>query len=215
MIALQHVSKRYKTVHALNDISLEVKRGECIVIQGPSGSGKTTLLRLIAGLEIPDEGEIYIAGERVSAPGFVTPPHTRDIGFVFQRSALWPHMTVTQNLYFVMHKVTKEDKPKIVQQLLDQTHLEKLAQRYPHQLSGGEARRVAIARAIAVGPKILLLDEPLTSLDPELQESLLSLIFDYVRRAKATMLYVTHIAKEAESVGGKIIYLKDGQVMAE
>jgi len=213
MIILRQVTKCYGPVTAINDLTLEVSSGEMVVVQGPSGSGKTTLLRLIAGLEIPDQGLIYIAGKEVSSPTRATPPYTRGIGFVFQRSALWPHMTVSQNIHFAMHKTSRARDAHHLEQLLKQTELRKLANRFPGQLSGGEARRVALARALASKPNILLLDEPLTSLDPDLKMYLLEVIHNYIEKTKATMLYVTHIADEAMQFGGRLISMQSGQLV--
>jgi ABC-type sugar transport system ATPase subunit len=214
MIALLQVTKNYGSVISLDGVSLAVSPGETVVIRGPSGSGKTTLLRLIAGLEIPTQGQIFIAGEQVSSPSGVKPPYKRSIGFVFQRSALWPHMTVMQNIYFVMDRMPKLQAEEHLNQLLEQTALQELANRYPNQLSGGEARRVALARALAANPKILLMDEPLTNLDPDIKEHLLGLIRGYIAKTNTTLLYVTHIADEEGQVGGRVIHLQAGRVVA-
>jgi len=213
MINLYQVTKNYGPVIALDDVSLEISAGETLVIQGPSGSGKTTLLRLIAGLETPTQGQIQIAGEQVSSPSGLTPAYTRGIGFVFQRSALWPHMTVMQNIRFAMSSMSRPQSAELGEQLLEQMALKELANRYPSQLSGGEARRVALARALAANPNILLLDEPLTSLDPDLKERLLELIRGYVTETKTTLLYVTHIADEAGQVGGRLVHMQAGRVV--
>lgn len=214
MIALHQVTKNYGSVISLDGVSLVVSAGEAVVIRGPSGSGKTTLLRLIAGLEIPTRGQIYIAGEQVSSPSEVMPPYKRSIGFVFQRSALWPHMTVMQNICFVMARMPKLQAEARLNQLLEQTALQGLANRYPYQLSGGEARRVALARALATNPKILLMDEPLINLDADIKEHLLGLIRSYVAKTNTTLLYVTHIADEGGQVGGRVIHLQAGRVVA-
>jgi len=213
MISLKQVTKTYASIRALEDINLEIADGETLVIQGPSGSGKTTLLRLIAGLEIPNLGEIYIDGERVSSPEQLFPTYKRGIGFVFQRSALWPHMTVSQNIQFAMYQETKTEAKVSLVKLLEVTELQSLANRYPQQLSGGEARRVAIARALAARPRILLLDEPLTSLDPDLHTRLLDKIQEYTKQANATLLYVTHVVEEAKQVAGRLVRLERGRVV--
>ena len=213
MIALRQVTKSYNSVTALDNVSLDISSGETVVIQGPSGSGKTTLLHLIAGLEIPTQGQIHIDRELVSSPSGVTPAYTRGIGFVFQRSALWPHMTVMQNIHFVMNSISKPQAAELLEKLLEQMALKELTNRYPSQLSGGEARRVALARALATNPDILLLDEPLTSLDPDLKERLLRVIHDYAKKTNATLLYVTHLLDEAKQVGGRLIYIQEGRVV--
>jgi iron(III) transport system ATP-binding protein len=211
MIDLKHLSRSFGPVRAVDDVSLSIAGGDVVVVQGPSGGGKTTLLRLVAGLELPDAGEILLDGERVSAAGWATAPHTRGIGIVFQRSALWPHMTVAQNVCFAMSpdgnprgRFARQgrawDTASRLELLLGQTSLAGLAGRYPAQLSGGEARRVALARALAARPQRLLLDEPLTNLDPELKSQLLDTILHHVQETGATLLYVTHDGEEAHQV---------------
>jgi iron(III) transport system ATP-binding protein len=192
---------------------LELKNPEPLVILGPSGSGKTTLLRLIAGLESPDEGEIYFNGLLASKPGWVLLPHQRNIGFVFQSSALWPHMTVAQNILFGLNGLKKNETRERLKELLDMAHLKGLGQRYPDELSGGEARRVAIARCLAPQPRYLLMDEPLINLDPDLKEKMLSLIEETTRQTKAFLIYVTHDPEEATKLSGRILILRSGRVI--
>jgi len=213
MIRIQALTKNFGGMPALVEISLEIKGGEVVVIQGPSGSGKTTLLRMIAGFELPDQGEIYLDGELVSRPGWGRPPYRREIGMVFQRSALWPHMTVAQNLLFAMDGLTRPDRHSRLKSLLTDCELSTLSGRYPDQLSGGEARRTALARALAPNPKRLLLDEPLTNLDMKLKEQLLDLIMAQTHNQKITLLYVTHDRQEALSIGRRLIVLEEGQIV--
>ncbi len=214
MIGIRGLAKSYGPTPALDNISLDVNTGETVVIQGPSGSGKTTLLRLIAGFELPGRGEIYLDGELASKPGWGWPPYQRQLGMVFQRSALWPHMSVTRNLLFAMDGIRREDRRSRLEFLLANYGLSALAERYPHQLSGGEARLVALARALAASPKRLLLDEPLTSLDLQLKQRMLELILEQAGRQKITLLYVTHDPGEADSIGGRRIRLEKGQVLS-
>jgi iron(III) transport system ATP-binding protein len=209
VIALRGVSKKYGKINAVDQISLDVPNEGSLAIIGPSGSGKTTLLRLIAGLEVPDDGEILINGELMSAPGWAVPPHLRGIGFMFQTSSLWPHMTVAQNIMFGLHRLPIIEGQRRLQELLMRTSIGKLAHRYPHELSGGEARRVALARALAPAPACLLLDEPLTNLDPDLKRQMLSLILEQVERSKACLVYVTHDESEALKVSERVFILKD------
>jgi iron(III) transport system ATP-binding protein len=215
MIAMQSVTKTFGTVTALDDLTLEIPAGQTMVVQGPSGSGKTTLLRLIAGLDLPTQGEIHIDGALASTQNWATPPYTRGIGMVFQRSALWPHMTVAQNIRFATRRNPAAEADAIVSRLLEETALVELQGRYPSQLSGGEARRVALARALAARPKRLLLDEPLTSLDPDLKLRMLTVMKDYVMNSAATLIYVTHILDEAQQVGGRLLRLDRGRLVDE
>lgn len=212
MIAVEQVTKVYGKVTALDGISLEIPEGSSTVILGPSGSGKTTLLRLIAGLEIPDHGAIYISGSLASKPGWAQAPHKRGLGFVFQAPALWPHMTVTQNIMFGLYGIPREEARKRLQDLLEKTSLTGLERRYPHQISGGEARRVALARSLAPQPRYLLMDEPLTNLDPDLKEKMLSLIKVEVSQAGISLVYVTHDREEARQIAGHMYILKEGRL---
>jgi iron(III) transport system ATP-binding protein len=213
MIIVNRLTKFYGKVKALDHVSLELKTPDPLVILGPSGSGKTTLLRLIAGLEIPDEGEVHINGSLASKPGWAILPHQRHIGFVFQSSALWPHMTVTQNIFFGLDGLTKNEAKERLRKLIELTHLKGLEHRYPDELSGGEARRVAIARCLAPEPKYLLMDEPLINLDPELKGKMLTLIEETARRTEAFLIYVTHDTEEAKKISGQMFFLKSGRLV--
>jgi ABC-type Fe3+/spermidine/putrescine transport system ATPase subunit len=176
-ITLTVVTKRFGSHVALDGVSLEVPAGMAAVVLGPSGCGKTTLLRIIAGLEVPDSGEVLLSGTTVSSRGRAhVPPHQRGLGFVFQDLALWPHLTVRQNLDFVLGSMalSRAERDRRAQDALALVRIEKLARRFPHQLSGGEQQRVALARALVREPRVLLLDEPLSSLDSELRADLRS-----------------------------------------
>ncbi|RPI31825.1 MAG: ATP-binding cassette domain-containing protein, partial [Chloroflexota bacterium] len=200
MIDVCGVSKSYGKVAGVERVSFQVPAQGLRVLYGPSGSGKTTLLRLIAGLEIPDEGEIALNGEQASRPGWALAPHRRGIGFMFQTPALWPHLTVAQNVAFGLHGLPKNESRERLHHLLDQAGLAHLARRYPHQLSGGEARRVALARTLAPRPACLLLDEPLANLDPESKDRLRGLVLEIVRNTQACLVWVTHDAEEASFI---------------
>ncbi len=159
------IEKSYGVVKVLTDFSLSLEVGETLAILGPSGCGKTTLLRMLAGLDVPDDGEIYLAGQLASDRRVLLLPHQRHIGFVFQQPTLWPHMTVQQQLEFALPRLRTSEQRNWLHLLMEKTGISKLSQRYPDQLSGGQARRVAIARAFAARPTLLLLDEPLVNLD--------------------------------------------------
>jgi iron(III) transport system ATP-binding protein len=209
------VTKRFDESSVIERASLELFEGQAMALLGPSGCGKTTLLRLIAGLETPDDGEIWIAGQKVAAKGRNTvPPRRRNIGFVFQDLALWPHLTVAGNLDFVLRsqgweKRTRKDR---VEEVLRMVHLFPHAHKYPSQLSGGEQQRVAIARALVARSQLLLLDEPLSNLDSDLKSILLDELSVLQRRLKLTTLYVTHDKLEAATFADSIVKMKNGRI---
>lgn len=213
MIAATALSRRFGEVYALNDVSFEIATGEALAVVGPSGSGKTTLLRLIAGLDLPDAGEVYIDGQLASRRGWALSPHRRGVGLVFQTPTLWPHMTVAQNILFGLHGWPRAEARARLQELLVRMRLEGKERRYPHQLSGGEARRVSLARTLAPRPRHLLLDEPLTNLDRRLSVELLQLILELVRETGATLLYVTHQPEEAAQVARRTLVLEAGRLV--
>jgi iron(III) transport system ATP-binding protein len=212
MIVLDKVSKSYGDKKVVNGVSFEATAAGSTVIVGPSGTGKTTLLRLIAGLEMPDSGEIYIDGVLASRAGWTLAPHHRRLGFVFQSSALWPHMTVAQNILFGLHGLPENDASARLHELLEAVELTGFERRYPHQISGGEARRVALARTLAPRPRGILMDEPLTNIDPDLKSKLLSFIRQAVLDTKACLIYVTHDVEEAIRISDRVLTLKDGNL---
>jgi len=215
MIELDTISKTFGTHRAVDRISLRIPDHAQVAILGPSGSGKTTLLRLIAGLEVPDSGTITMEGRLVSSRDCMVPPSERSIGFVFQSAALWPHMTVAENIYFALGDIHSAEQHKRTQFLLERMGILPLAGRYPDQISGGEARRVALARALAPRPSVLLFDEPLTNLDRPLREDLLRLIAESVREAGSSMVYVTHDNYEAETIAGTVIRFDKGTIYGD
>ncbi len=212
MIQIEHLSKYYGQQAVLDDVSLRIETGCIMILHGPSGAGKTTLLMAIAGLIPIDKGEIYLNGELVSAPNRFVSAHQREIGFVFQSPALWPHMTVERNIRFGIERLPAADRQARVNLLLELMDMLPLAGRYPHEISGGEAQRVAIARALAPRPRYLLMDEPLTNLDPALHANLVELIMEYVGDTKSTVLYVTHNEEERSTISGMKVYLRDGKI---
>ena len=215
MIELDNISKTFGSRRVVDRVSLIIPDHGRVALLGPSGSGKTTLLRLIAGLEIPDSGTITIDGRLVSSRDCMVPPAERSIGFVFQNSALWPHMTVTENIRFPLADLPSSEQQQRTRSLMERMGILPLADRYPDQVSGGEARRIALARALAPRPATLLLDEPLTNLDRSLREDLLVLVLESVRVAGSRMLYVTHDENEAEKIGGTIVRFEQGATCSE
>lgn len=209
MITLQNVQKCYGPVLALDDLSLDFAPGSTTIIHGPSGGGKTTLLRLIAGLELPSRGGIDIGGEPASRPEWALPPNRRGVGFCFQTAALWPHLTVAGNVAFGLPRSEASARTANILAALELTGLER---RYPGQLSGGQARRVSIARTLVTRPQRLLLDEPLAHIEPELKERLLDLIVDWVSQWGGTLIYVTHQEDELSYLSGRVIRIKDGRL---
>jgi ABC-type Fe3+/spermidine/putrescine transport system ATPase subunit len=215
-LSIRNVAKRFGAHDAVNGISLDIGPGVLAVIVGPSGCGKTTLLRLVAGLDVPDSGEIRLDGREVSGPRRVlVPPHERGIGFVFQDLALWPHMTVQQNLEFVLESagVPKRERLSRAREGLRFVRIETLAGRYPHELSGGEQQRVALARALVDRPQ-LLLDEPLSSLDPELRAALRTELLELQRASRVTTVYVTHDREDAVSLADCLIEMRAGRIVS-
>ncbi|MCE7874119.1 ATP-binding cassette domain-containing protein [bacterium CPR1] len=209
MIELRQVSKSYGPVGAARDVTLTVADGQAIVLFGPSGCGKTTVLRLIAGLEAPDCGEVLIDGEVASRPGWLKAPRERKVGFVFQTPALWPHMTVAENIRFGL----KDRKSEAFEQVLGVLDLVGLKNRFPDELSGGEARRVALARTLAARPRHLLLDEPLSNLDLDSRESLLRVILQAHHESGGALIYVTHDTDESEAISPKRIRMQNGRLL--
>ena len=216
-LAIANITKRFGAHQALDGLSLEVTSGEGVVMVGPSGCGKTTLLRLIAGLDVPDGGEIWMSGTQVSAEHrSIVPSHERGIGFVFQDLALWPHLTVQGNLHFVLEsaKTPRASRGPRVHEVLSLVRVQQLSARYPHELSGGEQQRVALARALVGQPRLLLLDEPLSSLDPALRATLRDELARLRRALSLTMVYVTHDMEDAEALADRVIEMRAGHIVS-
>ncbi len=207
MITLKNISFGYNKKLILNNFNLTIPQGITTLL-GKSGSGKTTVLRLIAGLEIPQKGEVQINRETVSANGkIIVPPHKRNIGFIFQDLALWPDFTVKKHLEFVLKENKVGNVARKVADTLGFFKLNGLENRYPSELSGGQKQLLALARSIVLTPHILLMDEPLTGLDPDLK----SMILDYLLKIKSelgtTIVYVTHDRNEAEKIADQIVQI--------
>ena len=216
-LSVRGISKRFGSHQALDGVSLEVPSRACVVVVGASGCGKTTFLRVIAGLTTPDSGEIWMRGVQVSAARRIfVAPHKRRIGFVFQDLALWPHLTVRQNLGFVLEaqQVPLADRGARVEGALQVVRIEELIDRYPHELSGGEQQRVALARAVVGEPQILLLDEPLSSLDAELRATLRQELARLQRSLQLTAVYVTHDREDASALADFIVEMRAGRIVS-
>lgn len=200
------------TAKAVDNFTFTVKKGEVISILGRSGSGKSTILRLIAGLEMPAGGSFNLNGKRIFCERTFTQPEKRGIGMVFQDYALFPHMTVEQNILFGLPKMSKTDKKKRLKEVLELVELEEYGSRYPHQLSGGQQQRVALARAIAPQPDLILLDEPFSNLDTDLQVKIREDLRRILKKANTTAIFVTHNENDALALADFIVKIKDGKI---
>ncbi|WP_158736008.1 ABC transporter ATP-binding protein [Alteribacillus sp. YIM 98480] len=212
------VTKKFGSTTAISSIEAEMKEGEFIAILGPSGCGKTTLLRLLAGFESPSEGQIEMNNQQVASPTHLIPPDKRNIGMVFQSFALWPHLTVKEQVRFPLQhhkfvpKELKANKEARIKEVLEMVNLCGYEDRMPHELSGGQKQRVALARAIAAKPTLLLMDEPLSSLDAELRMEMRKEIQKIHRLTQTSVIYVTHDQGEALAMADRIIVMKDGTI---
>ena len=193
MIKVNSVWKSFGRFDALSNVTLEVETGQTVGIVGPSGSGKTTLMRLIAGLDKPDEGTVFIDGVLASTPDYILEPSKRDVSAIFQTPALWPHMTVMENIDFV-HSGRERNSNGI----LESVGLTDLRDKYPNELSGGEARMVSIIRGLIADKKYLLMDEPLVNLNPELKNLLHEVIMEWTVGRRMGVLYITHDRSELD-----------------
>jgi ABC-type Fe3+/spermidine/putrescine transport system ATPase subunit len=214
-VILKALSKRYGDVGAVDGLSLEVKPGELLALLGPSGCGKTTTLRLVAGFLVPEAGEIWVGDRCLSSPAGVVPPERRRMAMIFQSYALWPHMTVAQNVAYGLRfkpGIARGDRDARVREMLRVVQLAGYEARYPGELSGGQQQRVAVARALVVEPEILLLDEPLSNLDANLREEMRFEIRRLHETFGITTLYVTHDQAEAMVISDRIAVLKAGRV---
>jgi len=209
-IRIRGLAKTYGGLLVLGGFDLTVRRGEILVLLGPSGCGKTTVLRLIAGLEVPDAGTIEVDGQAVSGPGVMVPPERRRVGMVFQEYALFPHLTVAQNIAYGLTRGTED--PSRVTELLEVVGLRGLEDRMAYELSGGQQQRVALARAMAREPLVVLLDEPFSNLDADLRQQLREEMREILQRTHTTAVFVTHDQEEALQIGDQVAVLNRGSV---
>ncbi len=213
-ITVKGLTKRYGANFAAQNIDFALEQGAFLSLLGPSGSGKTTVLRMLAGLAEPDSGHISIGGKEIYGPKRNTPVEERGLGMVFQDYALWPHMTVAQNITFGLRlrRLSSHEIRARVQEMLDLTALTGLEHRFPFQLSGGQQQRVALARALSIRPPLLLLDEPLSSLDTGLRETMRHELLEIVQKSHMTVINVTHDQNEAMVMSDRILLLKNGNI---
>ncbi|OGO10267.1 MAG: hypothetical protein A2Y93_06255 [Chloroflexi bacterium RBG_13_68_17] len=209
-LRIAHITKTFKDLTAVNDVSLDVRKGELVTLLGPSGCGKTTLLRIVAGLEVQDEGEIHQNGVDISR----LPPRQRDFGIVFQSYALFPNLTAFRNIAYGLEnrKLHRDKIHARVRELMGLIGLPDVGGKYPAQLSGGQQQRIALARALATSPGLLLLDEPLSALDARVRVSLRIEIKDLQRQVGVTTLFVTHDQEEALVMADRIVVMNKGRI---
>ncbi len=213
MVAFKGIMKRYGKVTAVQKMDFEIEEGSLVTLLGPSGCGKTTLLRMVAGLEEPTEGDIFIKGKRIND----TPIHQRNLGMIFQNYALFPHKTIFDNVAFGLkyRSVPKAEIEEKVKSALEMVRLPGVENRMPSQLSGGQQQRIAMARAIVIEPDVLLMDEPLSALDENLREEMRREVDNLQQLLGVTTIFVTHDQREALSMSDKILVMKDGRKQQE
>jgi len=213
MIKLNNITHYYAEKKVLNNLSLDIKSNKLTCLLGDSGSGKTTILRIIAGLENPKSGSVLINDNVVSEnEKIIIPSHKRNTGFVFQDLALWPHFTVYKNIAFGLNQQKQRDVKSTVLEMLNFFELQEYAEKYPHQLSGGQQQLVAISRSLVLKPKLLLMDEPLANLDVKLKHKILEHIKLLKNKFNLTIVYVTHDHKEAFKIADEIVVLNNGKI---
>jgi len=212
-LAFEHVSRRYGDKLALADVTLDVPPGKVLCLLGPSGCGKTTLLRIAVGVERPSAGRVLVDNQEVAGPNRFVPPEKRGVGLMFQDFALFPHLSILDNVAFGLRSLTKAEARAEAHAALERVGLGHYANEYPHILSGGEQQRVALARAIAPRPGVLLMDEPFSGLDPRLRETMREDTLAVVHETRATCIVVTHDAEEAMRMGDAVALMRQGRVV--
>lgn len=211
-LSLSGVAKSFGDVAAVGGVDIELGRHELLALVGPSGCGKSTLLRLVAGLMGVDAGEIRIGGDVVDDGRWPVEPEHRHVGLVFQEHSLFPHLRVGDNVMFGLREVPRQQRPALRDAWLERVGLPGYANRFPHELSGGERQRVALARALAPSPRLMLLDEPFASLDPNLRAQVRGEVVDVMRAAQIPAVFVTHDQTEAMAVGDRVAVMREGRI---
>ena len=214
VIQLEGVTKSYRPgpVQALDEVSLEVHGGEILTVLGPSGCGKTTTLRLIGGFEVPDQGRIFVGGRKVAGPGCWVPPERRGVGMVFQDYALFPHLTVGENVTFGLDQLSRADRLARAREVLKILDLRACYDRYPHELSGGQQQRVSLARALAPEPVVVLMDEPFSNLDAHLRNQVRDEVVGILRGAGVTCILVSHDQRDALAISDRVAVMNQGRI---
>jgi len=211
-VRCENLTKTFGETTAVEDVSFDLEKGDILALVGPSGCGKTTLLRLIGGFEVHDRGKVYVGGKTVLSERKFIPPERRDVGIVFQNYALFPHLTVSENIaYGLSFEGTQREKR--VGEMLTLIGLEDYGSKMPHELSGGEQQRVALARALAPDPEILLLDEPFSNLDADLRTRIRSEVREILKRTEASVIFVTHDQDEALYMGDRVGVMNEGKLV--
>jgi ABC-type Fe3+/spermidine/putrescine transport system ATPase subunit len=215
MLAVEGITKKYGDAVALAGVSFELLTSELLAVVGPSGSGKSTLLRVITGFERPDSGKVLIDGMEASTPSYIMPPHLRNISLIFQDLALWPHMSASEHIEFVLQRenLAKNELRSRTHWILEKVSLHNYKGRYPHELSGGERQRLAIARSIASNPACLLMDEPFSNVDTILKEDLQELVFKLKNELQTSIIYVTHNIEEALLLADRLAIINEGKIL--
>ena len=212
-LSFKNVSCRFGDEEVVKNVSFDIADGEIVSLLGASGCGKTTSLRLAAGMEVPSAGEIFLNGECVSTPTLVTPPESRGIGFLFQDFALFPHLSVFDNVVFGISDLPRNEQKHRAEALLAAVGLSGFAEKFPNTLSGGEQQRAALARALAPQPRVLLMDEPFSNLDPQLRDQMRDLTLNLIKENGASGLIVTHDAADALRMADRIAVQNAGEIL--
>ncbi len=214
-IELKNIKFKYENSKedVLKGISLDIKKGEVVAVLGESGSGKSTLLRILSGFEIPHEGSIRIGDKIILDEKNMVPVEKREIGIVFQDYALFPHLNVRKNVCFGISNFSKKDQNKRLDKVLEVVSMTGYEKRYPHELSGGQQQRIALARAMAPNPDFILMDEPFSNLDANLQQKIREEVGEIIQNSNATALFVSHDKDDAISIADKIVVMEKGEIV--